>query len=85
AIQAGSECIGINNRNLKTFTTTLDTTYELAAMAPAESTLISESGIKTPEDVVLLRQAGAHAVLVGESLLKAPDPGSAAALLMSRV
>lgn len=85
AIQTGADCIGINNRNLKTFATTLDTTYELAAMAPAGSTLISESGIKTPEDVVLLRQAGAHAILVGESLLRAPDPGLAAALLMSRV
>jgi indole-3-glycerol phosphate synthase len=85
AIQAGSDCIGINNRNLKTFSTTLDTTYELAAMAPSGSTLISESGIKTPEDVLLLQQAGAHAILVGESLLKASDPGSAAALLMSRV
>ena len=85
AIRSGADCIGINNRNLKTFTTTLDTTYELAAMAPAASTLISESGIKTPEDVGLLRQAGAHAVLVGESLLSAPDPGLAAAVLMSQV
>ena len=83
--QAGADCIGINNRNLMTFTTTLDTTYELAAMAPRGSTLISESGIKTPEDVVLLRQAGAHAILVGESLLRAPDPGLAAAFLMSQV
>ena len=83
AIQTGADCIGINNRNLKTFTTALDTTYDLAAMAPAGSTLISESGIKTPQDVVLLRQAGAHAVLVGESLLRASDPGLAAAILMS--
>lgn len=85
AIQAGADCIGINNRNLKTFVTTLDTTYELAEMAPVGSTLISESGIKTPDDVALLRQAGAHAVLVGESLLRAPDPGLAAAFLMSRI
>ena len=85
AIQAGADCIGINNRNLKTFATTLDTTCELAAMAPGGSTLISESGIKTPEDVVLLRQAGAHAILVGESLLRAPDPGLAAAFLMSQI
>ena len=85
AIQTGADCIGINNRNLKTFSTTLDTTCELAAMAPRESTLISESGIKTPEDVVLLRQAGAHAILVGESLLRASDPGLAATVLMSQV
>lgn len=83
AIHAGADCIGINNRNLKTFVTSLETTYELAAMAPAGCTLISESGIKTPEDVVLLKQAGAHAILVGESLLRASDPGLAAARLMS--
>jgi indole-3-glycerol phosphate synthase len=84
-IDTGADCIGINNRNLKTFATSLDTTFELASLAPDGSTLISESGIKTPEDVVLLRQAGAHAILVGESLLRAPDPGGAAAFLMSRV
>jgi indole-3-glycerol phosphate synthase len=82
AIDAGSDCIGINNRNLKTFVTTLDTTFELAAMAPAGCTLVSESGIKTPEDVVALKQAGAHAVLVGESLLREADPGAAAAHLL---
>ena len=85
AIQTGADCIGINNRNLKTFATTLATTYELATMAPGGSTLISESGIKTPEDVALLRQTGAHAILVGESLLRASDPGLAASLLMSQV
>jgi len=85
AIQAGADCIGINNRNLKTFVTMLETTYTLAELAPAGSTLISESGIKTPEDVVHLRQAGAHAILVGESLLKTPEPGRAAAVLMSQV
>ena len=82
AIDAGSDLIGINNRNLKTFVTTLDTTLELAAMAPAGSTLVSESGIKTPEDVVQLKDAGAHAILVGESLLREPDPGAAAANLL---
>ena len=82
AIDAGSDCIGINNRNLKTFATTLETTFELVAMAPAECTLVSESGIKTPEDVVQLKDAGAHAVLVGESLLREPSPGDAAMRLM---
>ena len=85
AIDAGAECIGINNRNLKTFVTTLETTFELAAMAPPECTLVSESGIKTPEDVVLLKDAGAHAVLVGESLLRKPSPGKAAKRLMHLV
>jgi len=85
AIDAGSDCIGINNRNLKTFVTTLETTFELTAMAPAGCTLISESGIKTPEDVVQLKDAGAHAILVGESLLREPSPGEAASRLMGLV
>ena len=82
AIDAGADCIGINNRNLKTFVTTLETTYELAAMAPQGCALVSESGIKMPEDVVQLKEAGAHAVLVGESLLRKPSPGEAAKRLM---
>ncbi|MCK4563921.1 MAG: indole-3-glycerol phosphate synthase TrpC [Verrucomicrobia bacterium] len=82
AIDAGSDCIGINNRNLKTFATTLETTFELAAMAPEGCTLVSESGIKTPENVVRLKEAGAHAILVGESLLREASPGRAAAHLM---
>lgn len=82
AIDAGADCIGINNRNLKTFATTLETTVGLAAMAPATCTLVSESGIKTPADVLQVRQAGAHAVLVGESLLREPSPGEAVRQLM---
>jgi indole-3-glycerol phosphate synthase len=85
AIDAGSDCIGINNRNLKTFVTTLETTFELATMAPAGCTLVSESGIRTPEDVVRLKEAGAHAILVGESLLREPDPGAAAARLLGLI
>jgi indole-3-glycerol phosphate synthase len=85
AIDAGSDCIGINNRNLKTFVTTLDTTYELKELAPENCTLVSESGIKTAEDVALLKAAGAHAILVGESLLRETSPGDAAKVLMSLV
>ena len=85
AIDAGADCIGINNRNLKTFVTTLDTTYELKEMAPSDCTLVSESGIKTPEDVARLKAAGAHAILVGESLLRESSPGAAAAHLMSLI
>jgi indole-3-glycerol phosphate synthase len=85
AIDAGADCIGINNRNLKTFVTTLDTTYELKEMAPPQCTLVSESGIKTPEDVVQLKAAGAHAILVGESLLREASPGDAAKALMSLI
>jgi indole-3-glycerol phosphate synthase len=82
AVDAGAGCIGINNRNLKNFVTTLGTTLELAALAPEGCTLVSESGIKTPADVALLRESGAHAILVGESLLRELDPGAAAAFLM---
>ena len=85
AIDAGSDCIGINNRNLKTFVTTLETTFELATMAPSGCTLVSESGIKTPEDVVELKNAGAHAILVGESLLRESSPGAAATHLLSLI
>jgi indole-3-glycerol phosphate synthase len=85
AIDAGSDCIGINNRNLKTFVTTLDTTYELKELAPENCTLVSESGIKTAEDVARLKAAGAHAILVGESLLRETSPGDAAKVLMSLV
>ncbi len=83
AIDAGAACIGINNRDLKTFITTLDTTFELASLAPKSCTLISESGIGTAADVALLKQAGVHAVLVGESLLRESDPGAAAAALLA--
>ena len=83
AINAGSDCIGINNRNLKTFVTTLDTTLELAGMAPRGCTLVSESGIKVPEDVLAVQQAGVHAVLVGESLLRESDPGRVVRRLMA--
>lgn len=85
AVDAGSDCIGINNRNLKNFVTTLETTFELAPLAPDGCTLVSESGIKTPEDVVRLHQAGAHAILVGESLLREPDPGRAASILTGKM
>jgi indole-3-glycerol phosphate synthase len=83
AMDCGADCIGINNRNLKTFFTSLETTFELAAMAPAAATLVSESGIKTSEDVALLKKSGVHAVLVGESLLRESDLGVAVNSLMA--
>ncbi len=85
AIDAGADCIGINNRNLKTFMTTLDTTYELTKMAPADCTLVSESGIKSPQDVLRLKEVGVHAILVGESLLREASPGVAARELMGLI
>jgi indole-3-glycerol phosphate synthase len=73
AVAAGAGCIGINNRNLKTFETKLETTLELLKLAPKGCTLISESGIRTAKDIRMLHEAGITAVLVGESLLRQPD------------
>lgn len=65
--------IGINNRDLHTFTVSLDTTVQLAGRVPDDVTLVAESGIFTGADVARMAQAGAHAVLVGEALVTAPD------------
>lgn len=82
AVLAGAECIGINNRNLKTFETKIETTLELLKLAPKGCTLISESGIRTAADVKRLREAGISAVLVGESLLRQADIEAAVRVLM---
>ncbi len=82
AVAVGATCIGINNRNLKTFETKLETTLKLRTLAPKSCTLISESGIRTAEDVKMLRDAGIAAILVGESLLRQPDLEAAVRSLM---
>ena len=82
AVGVGAECIGINNRNLKTFETKLETTLQLRKLAPKDCTLISESGIRTADDVKILRDAGIAAILVGESLLRQPDLEAAVNSLM---
>ncbi|MDD3275443.1 MAG: indole-3-glycerol phosphate synthase TrpC [Kiritimatiellales bacterium] len=79
---AGAQCLGINNRNLKTFETKLETTLTLRELAPKGCTLISESGIRTADDVQRLRNAGIDAILVGESLLRQPDLETAVRSLM---
>ncbi|MGE3808371.1 MAG: indole-3-glycerol phosphate synthase TrpC [Gemmataceae bacterium] len=76
-IDSGARVIGINNRNLRTFVTRLEHTIELAARVPADRVLVGESGIKTHDDLARLQQAGVKAVLVGESLMRAPDIGAA--------
>jgi indole-3-glycerol phosphate synthase len=68
--------VGINNRDLRTFRTTLDTTLRLQARVGADPTLVSESGIHSPADVARLRAAGVPAFLVGEAFMRAPDPGA---------
>jgi indole-3-glycerol phosphate synthase len=77
AIAAGSDVIGVNNRDLNTFTVTLETSLELAEHMPAGALLVSESGIHGPADVARLRAAGYSAFLVGEHLMKSGDPASA--------
>jgi indole-3-glycerol phosphate synthase len=67
--------IGINNRDLKTFTTDLGVTFRLAKRIPADKLIVSESGIHTRDHVKQLVQAGVHAMLIGESLIKAQDIG----------
>jgi indole-3-glycerol phosphate synthase len=68
--------IGINNRNLRTFEVSLDTTLALRDRVPVDRVLITESGIATRADVARLREAGVHAFLVGETFMRADDPGA---------
>ena len=73
AISAGAKLIGINNRDLETLKVDLNRTVKLAPSIPDDVTLVSESGINTPEDVRRMLDAGADAVLVGTALMKADD------------
>lgn len=73
AARVHARLIGINNRDLSTFITDLGTTERLAALAPPGALLVAESGIRTHADVVRVAQAGAQAVLVGETLMRSPD------------
>jgi indole-3-glycerol phosphate synthase len=76
AVDAGAEILGINNRDLRTFKTDLAVTERLAARIPAGKVIVSESGINTRADIQRIRVAGAHAALIGEALVTAPDPGA---------
>ncbi len=74
ALRSGARVVGINNRDLRTFETRLETTLELLDSVPDSVTLVSESGIRSASDVARLGAAGVDAVLVGETLLSAPSP-----------
>lgn len=74
AIDSGAEIIGVNNRNLDTFEVSLDTSLRLSYLMPPAVTRVSESGISSRKHVELLQEAGFHAFLVGESLMKSADP-----------
>jgi indole-3-glycerol phosphate synthase len=76
ALSTGTQIIGINNRNLHTFETSLDVTTELRSHIPPEICIIAESGIHTYADVRRLTELGIDAMLIGEALVTAPDVGS---------
>ena len=73
ALAAGASIIGVNNRNLRDFTVDTENSRRLRRLIPPEVLFVSESGVKTAADVAALREIGANAVLIGETLMKAPD------------
>lgn len=82
ALGAGARVVGVNNRDLSTFETRLEVTLDLVERVPDEVVLVSESGIATSDDVARLGAAGVDGILVGEALLRNPDPGEAAGELV---
>jgi indole-3-glycerol phosphate synthase len=83
ALRLETPLVGINNRDLRNFDVSLDTTLQLLPEIPADRLLVTESGIHTREDVRRLRDAGVHAFLVGEAFMRAPEPGEALAQLFA--
>ncbi|MCZ7559610.1 MAG: indole-3-glycerol phosphate synthase TrpC [Burkholderiaceae bacterium] len=81
ALALGTPLLGINNRNLRSFEVSLDTTLTLLPRIPADRLVVTESGILAPADVARMRQAGVNAFLVGEAFMRAADPGEALAML----
>jgi indole-3-glycerol phosphate synthase len=77
ALRLNTPLIGINNRNLRNFSVTLDTTLNLLARVPPDRLVVTESGILVQRDVSLMQSRGVHAFLVGEAFMRAPDPGAA--------
>lgn len=77
AMAAGAELIGVNARDLRTFDVDLERTVDLRALVPSRFTYVAESGIRSPEDVQRLRDAGVDAILVGTHLMRAEHPGQA--------
>ena len=82
-LDLGADAVGVNNRNLRTFEVRLETAMELAEQLPAQAVRVAESGIHTAVDLVRLRNAGYEAFLIGESLMRQPDPGQALQLLLA--
>jgi indole-3-glycerol phosphate synthase/phosphoserine phosphatase len=84
ALQVPAPLLGINNRNLRTFEVSLDTTLQLREAVPTDRILVTESGIAAPQDVQRMRAAGVHAFLVGERFMREADPGAALRQLFPR-
>lgn len=85
ALAAGAKIVGVNNRDLKTLEVNLETSFRLRPKIPSDCLAVSESGIKIPEDLRSLAEAGYHAILIGERLMMASDPGKALAELLEGV
>ena len=83
ALEVGSDLIGINNRDLRDFSVDVRRTFQLLPRIPAGVAVVSESGIASPEQLRELHEQGVHAVLVGESLMRAPDPALALRALLN--
>jgi len=81
--ETGADAIGVNNRDLRSFEVSLETALALGERIPASVVRVAESGISTADDLVRLRAAGFDAFLIGESLMRAPDPGAALAALLA--
>lgn len=77
ALKLKTPLLGINNRNLRTFETRLETTLALLPRIPQDRIVVTESGILSPADVARMRASGVHTFLVGEAFMRAPDPGAA--------
>ncbi|MEE8201619.1 MAG: indole-3-glycerol phosphate synthase TrpC, partial [Candidatus Acidoferrales bacterium] len=84
ALAAGAELLGVNNRNLKTFEVRLETSLELIERIPDDRLAVSESGLRSAEELRRLRAAGFDAFLVGEFLMQSPEPAQALARLLAR-
>jgi indole-3-glycerol phosphate synthase len=81
--ETGTDAIGVNNRNLKTFEVRLETSIDLVERLPRTVVRVAESGIAGPDDLTRLRTAGFEAFLIGESLVRQPDPGAALAAMLA--